>query len=77
VIALDTPYFAITDDTGRYRIDELATGTYDVTFWQPPIASISRDGTWSYTAPIVVKRKVTVGSKPAQLSVTLSPPPNR
>jgi hypothetical protein len=77
VIALDTPYFAITDDTGRYRIDELATGTYDVTFWQPPIASIARDGTWSYTAPIVVKRKVTVGSKPAQLSVTLSPPPNR
>ncbi|HUS32986.1 MAG TPA: hypothetical protein VMZ53_31000 [Kofleriaceae bacterium] len=74
VIGLATPYFAITDDTGRYRIDELAAGTYDVTFWQPPIASIARDGTWSYSAPIVAKRKVTVGSKTAQLSVTLSPP---
>jgi hypothetical protein len=74
VLGLDTPYFAITDDTGRYRIDELAAGTYDVTFWQPPIASIGRDGTWAYSAPIVVKRKVTVGSKTAQLSVVMTPP---
>jgi hypothetical protein len=74
VLGLDTPYFAITDDSGRYRIDELAAGTYDVTFWQPPIASVGRDGNWTYSAPIVTKRKVTVGSKTAQLSVTLSPP---
>ena len=26
VIGLDTPYYAITDDAGRFRIDELATG---------------------------------------------------
>jgi hypothetical protein len=74
VIGLDTPYFSITDDSGHYRIDELATGTYDVTFWQPPIAAVAHDGTWSYGAPIVVHRKVTVGAKTAQLSVVLSPP---
>jgi len=74
VLGLDTPYFAITDDSGHYRIDELAAGTYDVTFWQPPIASVARDGTWTYSAPIVTKRKITVGTKTAKLSVTLSPP---
>lgn len=75
VLGLDTPYFAITDDNGRYRIDELSAGTYDVTFWQPPIATTSSNGSWTYGAPIVLHRRVTVGSKgTAQLSVVLSPP---
>lgn len=71
VLALDTPYYAITDDAGRFRLDELAPGSYEVTFWQPPIATASRDGTWSYGAPIVVKRTVKVDTKPARISVAL------
>ena len=71
VIGLETPYYAITDDAGRYRIDELAAGTYEVTFWQAPVASIGRDGTFTYGQPIIVKRSVTIGSKTASLSVTL------
>jgi len=71
VIGIDTPYYAITDDTGRYRIDELAPGTYELTFWQPPVATTNASGVWTYGNPIVVKRTVKVGSKTAQLSVTL------
>lgn len=71
VIGLDTPYYAITDDDGRYRIDELAPGTYEVTFWQPPVASLAREGTWSYGAPIVVKRSIKVDNNTASLSVAL------
>lgn len=73
VIGTDTPYYAVTDDAGRYRIDELAPGTYDVTFWQPPVASVTANGTWSYGPPIVVHRSVRVGTGTAQLSVALAP----
>lgn len=67
VHALDTPYYAITDDRGRFRIDELAAGTYDVTIWQAPIFEAGK-----YGAPIVVTRRVKVeGTRPARLDVAL------
>ncbi len=72
VLGLETPYYAITDDSGRFRIDELAAGTYDLTFWQPPVATSNRDGTWSYSAPIVVKRSVQVDAKTTKISVALT-----
>jgi hypothetical protein len=71
VLGLDTPYYAITDDGGRFRIDELAPGSYEVMFWQPPVANLQRDGTWTYGAPIVVKRSVKVTSKTTRVNVAL------
>lgn len=71
VIGSDAPYFAITDDHGRFRIDELANGTYEVTIWHPPLA-IEGTGPIKYGAPIVTKRSVTVaGLKPARLDVAI------
>jgi hypothetical protein len=71
VVASDTPYYAITDDRGRFRIDELAAGTYDVTFWRPPLPTAS-DGRLVYGAPVITHRTVTVGGpRPARLDVTL------
>ncbi len=72
VLALDTPYYAITDEAGHFRLDELAEGTYDVMFWQPPIASSSADGRITYGPPVTVKKTVVVaGTKPGQIAVTL------
>jgi hypothetical protein len=71
VLGLETPYYAVTDDAGHFRLDELAAGTYELTFWQPPIATANRDGTWTYGPPIVVKRSVKVAHKTTQLSVAL------
>lgn len=72
VLGLETPYYAITDDSGRFRIDELAPGSYELTFWQPPVATANRDGTWTYSAPIVVKRSVKVDAKTTKISVALT-----
>lgn len=71
VLGLDTPYYAITDDAGHYRIDELAPGTYEVTFWQPPVTSIGANGAFAYGAPIITKRTITIGAQPTKLSVAL------
>jgi hypothetical protein len=71
VLALDTPYYAITDDSGRFRIDELAAGTYDVTIWQAPLPDDGK-GAITYGAPLVVHRNVRVeGNKAAKLDVGL------
>jgi hypothetical protein len=71
VLATDTPYYAITDDGGRFRIDELAAGTYQLTLWRPPLPTVS-DGKLVYGPPVIVHRTVTIDlTRPARLDVTL------
>lgn len=71
VVAANTPYYAITDERGRFRLDELATGTYDVTFWQTPTATTIH-GKRVYGAPVVVHRSVKVDqARPARLDLAL------
>ena len=71
VVAADTPYYAITDDAGRFRLDELAAGTYDVTFWRPPLPGTA-DGKLVYGAPSITRRSIKVdATRPARLDVTL------
>ncbi len=71
VLALDTPYYAVTDDRGQFRLDELSPGTYDVTIWQAPIPE-DGSGAIKYGAPTVVHRIVRVDSgKSARLDVSL------
>lgn len=71
VVAATTPYFAITDELGRFRLDELAAGSYELTFWQPPLAS-SAGGKLIYGAPVVVRRTVKVDpAHPARVDLTL------
>ena len=34
VSIFDHPYFAVTDDSGHYKIDNIPPGTYEVIAWQ-------------------------------------------
>jgi hypothetical protein len=71
IVAADTPYYAITDDAGRFRIDELAAGSYDVTVWRPPLPTVT-NGKLGYGAPVVVHRSIRVDPvHPARLDVVL------
>jgi len=71
VVASNTPYYAITDDTGRFRIDELAAGTYDVTVFRPPLASIA-DGKLVYGPPAITHRSIKVDlARPTRLDIAL------
>ena len=71
VIGLETPSYALTDDHGRFRLDELAAGTYEVTVWQPPVPTLA-GGALVYGSPIVAKRTVRVeGARTAHLDVAL------
>ena len=73
VVGIDSPDYALTDDAGRFRIDELAPGTYDITILQPAATTARADGTLGASAPIVVHRTVRVasGGPPARLDVVL------
>ena len=71
VVAADTPYYAITDDRGRFRIDELAAGNYDVAFWRPPLADTAH-GKLVYGAPVIMHRSIKVDARrPARLDLAL------
>lgn len=42
VVAVPTPYFAVTDKAGAYAIEDLPDGTYTVKVWHPRLKEISR-----------------------------------
>jgi len=73
IVAADTPYYAITDDDGRFRIGELAAGTYELTFWRPALPTISQ-GKLSYGAPVTIHRSLRIDAgRPAHLDLALAP----
>lgn len=71
VVGIDSPYYAITDETGRFRIDELAAGTYEVTIVQPPVPTVA-GGKLTYGAPVMVRRTLRVdAAKTSRMDVAL------
>ncbi|MGE0545981.1 MAG: carboxypeptidase-like regulatory domain-containing protein [Kofleriaceae bacterium] len=75
VFGIESPYYAITDDRGRYRIDELSPGTYRVTIVQPPIAQVAKDGKPVFGTPEITHRTVAIdGKRPSRLDVTIDLP---
>ena len=47
VVAVPTPYFAVTDKTGAYVIKDIPDGTYTVKVWHPKLKEASQQVTVS------------------------------
>jgi hypothetical protein len=62
IVVRDNPYFAVTDESGRFRITEVPPGRYRLTAWHEGwvVTGKDKDGRPLYDAPRVVTREVTV-----------------
>ena len=62
IVVRDNPYFAVTDDSGQFRIDEIPPGRYRVTAWHEGwvVTGKDKDGRPLYDPPRVLAQDVTV-----------------
>ena len=65
LIVHDSPYFAVTDDKGAFRITDVPPGTYKVTMWHAGFRpkSADKDGRPTYDEPRTVTREITVAPR--------------
>lgn len=71
IFAIDAPYYALTDDRGRFRLEELGPGTYEVVIVQAPVATLVK-GALTYGPPIVARRSVRIDvARTTRLDVAL------
>jgi plastocyanin len=70
LVARDSPYFAVTDGEGRYRMTEIPPGRYKVVAWHEGWIETGKDkdGRPVYDAPRVLTHEVTI---PARGEATL------
>lgn len=67
------PYYALTDDRGRFRLDDVVAGDYTLIAWHPPVVTGIVDGKAVYGDPVIVKKKITV-KKTAATTVAFALP---
>lgn len=62
IVVHDSPYLAVTDDTGAFRIDQVPPGAYRVTLWHEGFRpkGADKDGRPLYEEPLTVTRDVTM-----------------
>ena len=67
MVVHDSPYVAVTDDRGAFKIDNIPPGTYKVTMWHEGYRArgVDKDGRPLYEDPITVSRDITIAPKSA------------
>ena len=65
IVVRENPYFAVSDDNGQFRIDEIPPGRYRVTAWHEGwvVTGKDKDGRPLYDPPRVLTQEVTVPAK--------------
>jgi hypothetical protein len=73
IVSGNHPYYALTDDRGRFRLDDVVAGDYTLIAWHPPVVTGIVDGKAVYGDPVIVKKKITV-KKTASTTVAFALP---
>ena len=62
VLVHDSPYYAVTDERGAFRIDGIPPGRYKVVLWHEGFRprGLDRDGRPSYRGPRMITRTVSI-----------------
>jgi len=62
MIVHDSPYYAVTDERGAFRIDGVPPGSYKVTMWHEGfrLKGLDKDGRPLYDEPRTVTKDVTI-----------------
>jgi hypothetical protein len=65
MVVHDSPYYAITDEHGAFRIDGIPPGSYKVTMWHEGFRArgLDKDGRPLYDEPRTVTRDVTIAPR--------------
>jgi hypothetical protein len=65
VLVHDSPYVAVTDASGTFRIDDVPPGTYKVTMWHAGFRpkGADKDGRPLYDEPRTMTKEVTIAPK--------------
>jgi hypothetical protein len=65
MIVHDSPYYAVTDERGAFRIDGILPGSYKVTMWHEGFRprGLDKDGRPLYGEPRTVTRDVTIAPR--------------
>jgi plastocyanin len=65
IVVHDSPYVAVTDERGAYRIDGVPPGTYTVRLWHEGFRrkGTDRDGRPVYGEPKTIARSITVAPR--------------
>jgi hypothetical protein len=65
IVVHDSPYFAVSDEHGAFRIDGIPPGSYKVTLWHEGYRprGFDKDGRALYDEPRTITRDVTIAPK--------------
>jgi plastocyanin len=65
MVVHDSPYLAVTDERGAFRIDAIPPGTYKVTLWHEGFraSGVDRDGRPRFEPPHRITKQITIAPK--------------
>jgi len=76
VLGQTSDYHTVTDALGRFAIDGVPAGSYELVIWYPPLVRAVEDDRPVWTEPTVVRRRIAVGAAATvRASLALTPTP--